>query len=333
MKTKKGRGILLKTKIKYFKAFFQSISVFLFSYSIIILLMFLVFKFEGLSINIFYDFFIVSVAVVIIFLIYQLIITFKKIQKFKSFNWGEITQVLPKDTEIEREYWAQVQAMRQEIHRLNNEKKRNATLLLSSVELWTHQMKVPLAAMKLMSDTDNFKDLKLEIDELSHYLDLMLNMMRLNQNSTDYQFTNVDLHELAYQSIQKYARFFIAKDLSIKLHEFKKEITTDRKWFQFAFEQVLYNAVKYTDEGQIIINLINDELVIIDSGIGISSQDLPRIFEAGYTGYNGHLTEKSSGLGLSQTKAVLENLGFSIRIESEKGTGTKVIINVYQDNF
>ncbi|MCH4168988.1 MAG: sensor histidine kinase [Streptococcaceae bacterium] len=233
---------------------------------------------------------------------------------------------------IEANYADLVRQLQQIIIELKAEKRNDNVALLELVELWSHQMKVPLSAVKLMSETGETADLDLEIDEMLHYLNLMLNMVRLKQSSTDYHFETFDLSAVASESIKKYARFFIAKNLSVDLKPFKYRLTSDRKWFQFAFEQVLYNAVKYTEKGKITIDCQDGILMVTDTGIGISPQDLPRIFETGYTGYNGHMTEKSSGLGLSQTKMVLENLDFNIDITSEVGVGTQIKIQSIHDS-
>lgn len=289
------------------------------------------FKIEGLPINALKDFFIINFLIVILFLIYKLSLVIKSQRELMQFNTESLNNNLPVTTVIEIGYADLVNQLQKNIIELKAEKRNDNAALLELVELWSHQMKVPLSAIKLMSETGETADLDLEIDEMLHYLSLMLNMVRLKQSSTDYHFETFDLAILVSESIKKYARFFIAKNLSVDLKVFKHYLTTDRKWFQFAFEQVLYNAVKYTEKGKITIDCQDGILMVTDTGIGISSQDLPRIFETGYTGYNGHMTEKSSGLGLSQTKMVLENLDFNIAITSEVGVGTQIKIQSIHD--
>lgn len=290
------------------------------------------FKIEGLPLNALKDFFIISLLIVIFFLAFKLRLAINSIQQLAQFNSETLNNSLPETSMIEANYADLVRQLQRIIIELKAEKRNDNVALLELVELWSHQMKVPLSAVKLMSETGETADLDLEIDEMLHYLNLMLNMVRLKQSSTDYHFETFDLSALASESIKKYARFFIAKNLSVDLKPFKYRLTSDRKWFQFAFEQVLYNAVKYTEKGKITIDCQDGILMVTDTGIGISSQDLPRIFETGYTGYNGHMTEKSSGLGLSQTKMVLENLDFNIDITSEVGVGTQIKIQSIHDS-
>jgi signal transduction histidine kinase len=290
------------------------------------------FKIEGLPLNALKDFFIISLLIVIFFLAFKLRLAINSIQQLAQFNSETLNNSLPETSMIEANYADLVRQLQQIIIELKAEKRNDNVALLELVELWSHQMKVPLSAVKLMSETGETADLDLEIDEMLHYLNLMLNMVRLKQSSTDYHFETFDLSAVASESIKKYARFFIAKNLSVDLKPFKYRLTSDRKWFQFAFEQVLYNAVKYTEKGKITIDCQDGILMVTDTGIGISPQDLPRIFETGYTGYNGHMTEKSSGLGLSQTKMVLENLDFNIDITSEVGVGTQIKIQSIHDS-
>ena len=290
------------------------------------------FKIEGLPLNALKDFFIISLLIVIFFLAFKLRLAINSIQQLAQFNSETLNNSLPETSVIEANYADLVRQLQRIIIELKAEKRNDNVALLELVELWSHQMKVPLSAVKLMSETGETADLDLEIDEMLHYLNLMLNMVRLKQSSTDYHFETFDLSAVASESIKKYARFFIAKNLSVDLKPFKYRLTSDRKWFQFAFEQVLYNAVKYTEKGKITIDCQDGILMVTDTGIGISSQDLPRIFETGYTGYNGHMTEKSSGLGLSQTKMVLENLDFNIDITSEVGVGTQIKIQSIHDS-
>ncbi|MBS7576731.1 MULTISPECIES: sensor histidine kinase [unclassified Enterococcus] len=321
----------MNPKKKLLLAYLQSVRFFLTCYLIMFLLLLFTFKIEGLPLNALKDFFGLSLLIVIIFLAFRLKALIKGLRQLAQFNAESLSNSLPKSTMLEASYAELVNQLQQTIFDLKAEKRNESVALLELVELWSHQMKVPLSAVKLMNETGEFTDLDLEIAEMLHYLNLMLNIIRLKQSSTDYYFEPFDLTELISESIKKYARFFIAKNLRVDLKSFKHDLITDRKWFQFAFEQILYNAVKYTEKGKITIDFKNNTLTVTDTGIGISSQDLPRIFEAGYTGYNGHMTEKSSGLGLSQTKQVLENLNFNISITSEVGVGTQIKIQSIHD--
>ena len=126
--------------------------------------------------------------------------------------------------------------------------------------------------------------------------------------------------------IRKYALFFIQKGLSINLHDLDRSIVTDKKWLLVVLEQIISNSLKYTKESGLEIYMDDLELCIKDTGIGIKNSDVLRVFERGFSGYNGRLTQQSSGLGLYLSKKISEELGHQIRIESEVGKGTTVRI-------
>ena len=137
------------------------------------------------------------------------------------------------------------------------------------------------------------------------------------------------LDGIVKQAVRKYAKIFIRKKISLRLDELNLEVLTDEKWLGYAIEQVLSNALKYTPEGgEISICLEGQTLVVADNGIGIAAEDLPRVFDKGFTGYNGRIDKKSTGIGLYLCKRMLEKLSHSIGIESEAGRGTKVKINL-----
>ncbi|TVW77722.1 sensor histidine kinase, partial [Streptococcus pneumoniae] len=107
----------------------------------------------------------------------------------------------------------------------------------------------------------------------------------------------------------------------------------DKKWLLVVIEQIISNSLKYTKEGGLEIYMEGQELCIKDTGIGIKNSDVLRVFERGFSGYNGRLTQQSSGLGLYLSKKISEELGHQIRIESEVGTGTTVRIQFAQVNL
>ena len=152
---------------------------------------------------------------------------------------------------------------------------------------------------------------------------MLLEYQRISNISTDFHFEKFSVAQLLRELLKKYSSFFIQKNLSVTISG-DWEITTDRKWFSLAIEQLLNNAIKYTDEGGLTISIEEDKIVLSDTGIGILPEDLPRIFEHGFTGYNGRGHYKASGLGLYLTKLILDRLDFSIKISSELGVGTSV---------
>ena len=136
-----------------------------------------------------------------------------------------------------------------------------------------------------------------------------------------------NVEDLVKEIVKKYAIFFIQKGLSLNLHDLDRTIITDRKWFVVILEQVLSNSLKYTSQGGIEIYFQEDTLYIKDSGLGIQDADLLRVFERGFSGYNGRLTQQSSGLGLYLSKKIADELGHQISIASQVGHGTTVMIS------
>ena len=168
--------------------------------------------------------------------------------------------------------------------------------------------------------------------KIEQYVEMVLGYLRLGSSSTDYVFRDCELDGLLRQSVRKYARLFILKRISLDLQETGKTVLTDEKWLCFVIEQLLSNAVKYTPEGgRVRIYGDGDTLVIADSGIGIRPEDLPRVFEKGFTGFNGREDKKSTGIGLYLCRQVLDRLNHDISIASRPGRGTLVRLDLSRE--
>lgn len=201
--------------------------------------------------------------------------------------------------------------------------------------LWAHQIKTPISAMSLILqspgelDENARAELAEELFKVEQYVGMALSYLKLESSSSDYVLKKYPLDGIVKQAVRKYAKIFIRKKISLRLDELNLEVLTDEKWLGYAIEQVLSNALKYTPEGgEISICLEGQTLVVADNGIGIAAEDLPRVFDKGFTGYNGRIDKKSTGIGLYLCKRMLEKLSHSIGIESEAGRGTKVKINL-----
>ena len=158
---------------------------------------------------------------------------------------------------------------------------------------------------------------------------MVLSYIRLGSNENDFVIKEYDLDNIVRQAIRKYAPLFIRKKINLDFQPTTYKVLTDEKWLVFVIEQLLSNAIKYTNKGKIsIYPLENKKLVIEDTGIGISKEDIPRIFDKGFTGYNGRTDKKATGLGLYLCKNILDKLSHKISIESEVGVKTKVILDL-----
>jgi histidine kinase, putative len=202
--------------------------------------------------------------------------------------------------------------------------------LLDYYTLWVHQVKTPIAASSLLigdlKDKDAKSQLEQELFKIESYVHLVLQYLRLESFHDDLVLKQENLANLVREVVKKYALFFIQQGLSLNLHDLDHTIVTDKKWFVVILEQVLSNSLKYTKEGSIEIFFHEGSLYIKDTGLGIQNADLLRVFERGFSGYNGRLTQQSSGLGLYLSKKIADQLGHKIAIDSQVGQGTTVSI-------
>lgn len=198
--------------------------------------------------------------------------------------------------------------------------------------MWVHQIKTPISAMKLLiqtSESEISSDLSSELFKIEQYVEMVLSYIRLGSNENDFVIKEYDLDNIVRQAIRKYAPLFIRKKINVDFQPTTYKVLTDEKWLVFVIEQLLSNAIKYTNKGKISIYPLEDKkLVIEDTGIGISQEDIPRIFDKGFTGYNGRTDKKATGLGLYLCKNILDKLSHKISIESEVGVKTKVILDL-----
>ena len=202
--------------------------------------------------------------------------------------------------------------------------------LLDYYTLWVHQVKTPIAASSLLigdlKDKEAKSQLEQELFKIESYVHLVLQYLRLESFHDDLVLKQENLADLVREVVKKYALFFIQQGLSLNLHDLDHTIVTDKKWFLVTLEQVLSNSLKYTKEGSIEIYFHEGSLYIKDTGLGIQNADLLRVFERGFSGYNGRLTQQSSGLGLYLSKKIADQLGHKIAIDSQVGQGTTVSI-------
>lgn len=212
--------------------------------------------------------------------------------------------------------------------------------------MWVHQIKTPIAAMHVLQQTleeeyqeqKYIKEIKLELFKIEQYVEMVLTYLRMGEMSGDLKFEKYSLDAIVRQVIRKYSQMFILRKIHLQYAKTSQCIVTDEKWLQFVLEQVLSNALKYTKDGGMIFIYTEEKenkkcLVIEDSGIGIQAEDLPRVFEKGFTGYNGRADKKSTGIGLYMCKKIMERLNHQIWIESEIDKGTKVYLDLAREEW
>ena len=198
--------------------------------------------------------------------------------------------------------------------------------------LWAHQIKTPIAAMRLLLQEEETRtgELEQELFKIEQYADMALQYQRLESLSSDLQLESCSLDGILRQALKKMATPFIRRRISLEFDGTGATVLTDEKWLTFVVEQLLSNALKYTPPGgRITLYLEADKtLVVEDNGIGIRAEDIPRIFERGFTGFNGRMDKKSTGIGLYLCRRILSRLSHTIAIESRPGEGTRVRVGL-----
>jgi len=216
--------------------------------------------------------------------------------------------------------------------------------------MWVHQIKTPISAMKLLLEaereelgqlicddeqsqcllSDNMDSFEDELFRIEEYVSMTLQYQRVSSTENDFVLEKVSVDGVIRDTIKKYAKIMIRRHIGINYSGTGQEVYTDGKWLAFMLEQILSNAIKYTPQGGVTIETAEEKdrffITIKDTGIGIKAEDLPRVFEKGYTGYNGHADKKATGIGLYLCRQMADKLGHTIRMESEIGKGTKVWI-------
>ncbi|MGL4336012.1 MAG: sensor histidine kinase [Turicibacter sp.] len=235
---------------------------------------------------------------------------------------------------IEKEYQTILLSLMEHTQNLTSNIDSKQTDMMDYFTLWAHQIKTPIAAIRLLVQShpgENDKELLGELFKIEQYVEMVLGYLRIENVSSDLAFHYCDLAGLVKQAIRKYSSQFIRKNIKLEFKEMDILVLTDEKWLVFVIEQLLSNAIKYSSSGTISIYMNPSkaaELVIEDTGIGIAQEDLPRIFEKGFTGYNGRMDKKATGIGLYLCQKVLRKLSHTIFITSQVGVGTTVKIDL-----
>ena len=235
---------------------------------------------------------------------------------------------------VEEEYRQLLEALSGQLQDQKATSAAQYRQMMDYYTLWVHQIKTPIASMRLiLEDEDSALSRKVrsQLLRIEQYVAMVLTYLRLDSEYSDYVIRDHVLADLLRPVIRKFASEFIGRRIQLVYEPVQCHVVTDEKWFCFVLEQLLSNALKYTKEGRIEIVAERDELVIRDTGIGIAAQDLPRIFEKGYTGYNGRSDKRASGIGLYLCKRICDELRLPIRVQSTVGVGTSVYIGLCQE--
>lgn len=242
----------------------------------------------------------------------------------------DVDTLPPSDLIEVRDYQQLVSLLQEERSQQEAELAARYQDMIRYYTLWAHQIKTPIASMKLQlqnMDDERSRRLSSEVRHIEQYVDMVLAFLRLGSDSTDYVFREVELDRLVRACVKRFSGDFIQKKLRVEVTPTNQKIVTDEKWLSFVIEQLLSNAIKYTPKGSVSVYMEEPStLCIRDTGIGIAKEDLPRLCQRGFTGLNGRAEEKASGLGLHLCREVCAALGYALSIESEMDKGTCVKI-------
>jgi signal transduction histidine kinase len=263
---------------------------------------------------------------------YQFAKVHQKLEHLKPYVDLSLEELPKADGLIELDYQDLLKTLHEGYKQLVLDTEFDKSDLMNYYTLWVHQIKTPIAAMRLLLQAEassNKSALENELFKIEQYVEMVLSYLRLGSATTDYKIQRYELNDIVKQAIRKYAKLFIQKKIVLEYEELNDSVLTDEKWLLFVIEQILSNALKYTKTGKISIYLKQPKVLCIeDTGIGISPEDVPRVFDNGYTGYNGRSDKKATGLGLYLCKTIIKKLGHEISLSSQEGSGTKVELNL-----
>lgn len=258
---------------------------------------------------------------------------YKFLMGYRSESAALIPQMPPAHGLEDGAYQALIRTLQEQIRAMDETAETRYRGMLDYYSIWAHQIKTPIASMRLQlqnEDSPLSRSLQSDLRRIEQYVEMVLAYLRLDSTASDYVFRECSVDEMICQAVKKFSQDFIGRKISLLYEPVEKTIVTDEKWFCFVLEQLISNALKYTRQGNVKIGLQGSALYIEDTGIGIEAEDLPRIFENGYTGFNGRRDKKASGIGLYLCKRVCDNLGVNIKATSQIGVGTRVTLSLDQ---
>lgn len=243
-----------------------------------------------------------------------------------------LPQLPPAAGPLEADYQSLVQALSRQNRDLRTESAARTQDLVDYYTTWAHQIKTPIAAMRLTlegEDTPSARQLRSQLFRVEQYVDMAMTFLRLGEGVSDYVLRECSLDGIVRGAVKKFSGEFILRRLRLDYQPLPGTVLTDEKWLSFVLEQVLSNALKYTPAGSVTIALAGEGILCIrDTGMGIAPEDLPRIFDKGYTGLRGRSDKRASGLGLWLCREICARLGHRIWAESAPDQGTAVFLDL-----
>lgn len=212
------------------------------------------------------------------------------------------------------------------------------------IELWIHEVKLPLTTSKMIVENNKNKvtrSIEEELDSIENYVEQALFCARSSAVEKDYYIRKCNLKDIVNESIKKNKTSLIEEKVDINIHDLDNVVSTDSKWIVFILGQIIQNSVKYRNKKSLLNIEVYSEpkkdntvLYIKDNGIGIKKEEISRVFDKGFTGTNGRLAgKKSTGIGLYLCRNLCEKLGVSINVKSTDGEGTVVSLVFPNSSF
>lgn len=261
---------------------------------------------------------------------------FRLLERLDKDPIGTLEQ-LPASQDINEVFWRlKIIKLIEENQQIEKKNLQRSSSQMDYFTLWLHQIKTPISAISLLiqrdSQTKFSYQMEQELLQIENYTHMALNYLKIEQSGSDLDFEQVSLDRVIKETVKKFSILFIYNRIQLDYQETAAVVLSDEKWLRVLVEQIISNGLKYTSEGGVIRIYMSpkkdQQLIIEDTGIGIRSEDLPRIFERGYSGFNGRIHEKSTGLGLFLSQEITKRLGHDLSIESTLGKGTKVTIDL-----
>lgn len=258
----------------------------------------------------------------------------------KKYLMGEIIELPPFNDAVPY-YFLMKKAGRSMLEEVNTIKTQRKEYK-EYIEQWIHEVKTPIAAIKLIEEnnkTSNSRDVLDELETIDRYVEQALFYARSEEAQKDYLIKEISLEECVNQVLIKNKRMFILNQIDLNLADLNKNVYCDNKWLEFILNQIIVNAVKYREKDPSIVKIYSrdikhgTQLVIEDNGIGIPTNEIERIFEKGFTGSKGRQSHKSTGIGLYLCKKLCDKLGLLIAADSKENVYTKIVITFPKGTF
>lgn len=322
----------------FLKYILEHIKTFLFFLLVCLVFLLTLFMFELPSAAVLYAFIISAFfgAVIVVLDFIKYYAKHKKLSNIRNEICFALENLPNSNLLIENDYQELIRTLFDAKLLLENQTGKRYRELTDYYTIWAHQIKTPIAAMRLnlqSEDTPQNRELSEDLQKIEQYVEMVLCYLRLDSDTNDFLLKEYDLDSVIRQAVKKFSMQFIRRKISLEYSTIECKVLTDEKWLLFVIEQVLSNSLKYTKKGSIMIYLeLPKTLCIKDTGIGISPEDLPLVFEKGYTGCNGRSDKKASGIGLYLCRKICNKLGHKITAQCEVGEGTVIKIDLQSEN-